>query len=362
MAPTNDQSRPNRTRTVLVTGANGYIGSAICRAFVRAGWKTFGLVRKASATAELTLSEAIPVVGTFTDHGFLDGLYEQSQTFDAIVSCTEQFPGYGAHFQEVMGLVRVLAAKSNENGVRPLVLWSSGCKDYGMTGAHGTPGLSAQTEESPLNGPELLRERQESCVTIFDHPELFDAILLRPTCVFGYSSSYYGAMFDFVSEEAASGAKVLKVPGNPNSIMHATHVDDCAEAYLQLAQHEDRKAVAGQAFNISGHRYETMQEVTEALAKEYGFEGGVEFVSAADAPASFPTGLHSVLSFSQWVGSDKIRQAIGWTDKRSLFSQNVRVHRKAYEALKKSGHDNIATIQQRIGQGQMKRVGFTRQE
>ncbi|KAH7126120.1 hypothetical protein EDB81DRAFT_810436 [Dactylonectria macrodidyma] len=347
-------------RTVLVTGANGYIGSAICRAFVRAGWKTFGLIRKAEAATELELAEAIPVVGTFTDHGFLDALYEKSQTFDAIVSCTEQFPGYAAHFAQVMGLVQILAAKSNENGVRPLVLWSSGCKDYGVTAVHGAPDLSPHTEESPFNGPELVRERQESCMTIFDHPKLFDAVLLRPTCVFGLSSSYYGAMFDFVADEAATGAKTLRVPNNPDSIMHATHVDDCAESYLALAQYKDRKAIAGQAFNISSHRYETTREVTEALAKEYGFEGGVEFVSPAEAPTSYPSGLHSLFGFSQWVGSDKIRQTIGWTDKRLLFSQNVAVHRRAYEALKERGHGNIATVQHRIGTGKMQKIGFAR--
>ncbi|KAK7421595.1 hypothetical protein QQX98_002062 [Neonectria punicea] len=343
--------QPNQARTVLVTGANGYIGSAICRAFIRAGWKTFGLVRKASATTELTLAEAIPVVGTFTDLSFLDALYEQSQTFDAIVSCTEQVPGYAAHFAEVMGLVRTLAEKSNQNGVRPLVLWSSGCKDYGSGDVHGAPGLSPHNEDSPLNTMALLQERTESCLRVFDYPALFDAAVLRPTCVFGYSSSYYGAMFDFAAQEAARGVKVLTIPGNPNSIMHATHIDDCAEAYLALAEHEDRKKVAGQAFNISSHRYETSREVTEALAKEYGFEGGVEYVPVEEAGPTFPAGLHAVFSFSQWVGGDKIRAVTGWKDKRLLFSENVGVHRRAYDLLKVGGHENIKEVQRRIEGG-----------
>ncbi|KPM39739.1 hypothetical protein AK830_g6844 [Neonectria ditissima] len=342
--------QPNRARTVLVTGANGYIGSAICRAFVRAGWKTFGLVRKASATAELTLAEAIPVVGTFTNLSFLDSLYEKTQTFDAIVSCTEQMPGYAAHFAEVMALVRTLAEKSNQNGVRPLVLWSSGCKDYGTGDVDGAPGLSPHTEDSPLNTLPFVRERMESCMEIFDYPELFDAALLRPTCVFGYSSSYYGAMFDYAAQEAASGAKVLTIPGDPHSIMHATHVDDCAEAYLALAEHEDRKRVAGQAFNVSSHRYETSKEVTEALAKEYGFDR-VDYIPAEEAGPSFPAGLHAVFSFSQWVGGDKIREVTGWKDKKLLFSENVGVHRRAYELLKEGGHDNIKEIQRRIEGG-----------
>nr|RBQ82982.1 hypothetical protein FVER53263_02567 [Fusarium verticillioides] len=339
----------NRQRNVLVTGANGYIGSAVCRAFVRAGWNTYGLIRNPQAREELALSEIIPVVGSFTDLSFLETLFEEVNTFDAIVSCTEKIPGYAAHFEEVMDCVKRLAQKSNENGVRPLVLWSSGCKDYGMTGLHGTPGLAPHTEESPLNAPEILKERTTNSARVFDFTELFDAVVIRPTCVFGYSNSYYGAIFDYAANQRETGSDVLRIPGDPNSIMHATHVDDCGEAYISLARLDDRRAVGGQFFNVSGYRYETLKEVAGAVAKEYGFDRGVQFVPASEAEASFPPGLHFVFSFSQWVGSEKLRSLTGWKDKRALFSQGIHAHRLAYEAYKGRGHGNVAEVQKRIG-------------
>ncbi|KAH6884167.1 hypothetical protein B0T10DRAFT_493700 [Thelonectria olida] len=351
MSPDHNNAQNQRPKTVLVTGANGYIGSAICRAFARGGWETFGLIRNPAAAAELEISEIIPVIGTFTDLNFLDDLYKRRKTFDAIVSCTEQFPGYAAHFDQVMGLVCALAEKSNENGVRPFVLWTSGCKDYGTTGPHGAPGLSPHIESSPLNTIDALRERMESCVRIFDHSELFDAVLLRPTCVFGYSSSYYGAMFDYARQELEKGARVLTIPANPDNIMHALHVDDCAEAYVTLATHTNRREVESRAFNLSGYRYETTGEVTKALAAAYGFPDGIRFLPQEDADESFPTGLHFVFSFSQWVGSDEIRRVTGWKDKRLLFSENVEVHRRSYERLRLGGHENIAAIQRRIEGG-----------
>lgn len=346
---TTNPDQAHRGRTVLVTGANGYIGSAVSRAFVRAGWKTFGLIRRPEAAKALITSEVIPVIGSFTDLSFLDGLYEQASTFDAIVSCTEQLPGYAAHFAQVISLVKAVAEKSNQNGVRPLVLWSSGCKDYGTTGLHGSPGLAPHTEESPLRPVDILKERAESCLKIMDFKELFDAAAIRPTCVVGYSSSYYGPMLNWVEAEKARGRSVLRVPADANSIMHAAHIDDCAEAYVALAEHEDRSAVANQCFNISGYRYETAGEMGAALAKEYGFEGGVEFVPQEEADAAFPVGLHFAFSYSQWVGSDKIRRITGWSDKRLLFSQNLHVYRLAYEAFRASGHDNVAAAQQRLG-------------
>ncbi|KAF5551571.1 hypothetical protein FNAPI_7406 [Fusarium napiforme] len=338
-----------RQRNVLVTGANGYIGSAVCRAFVRAGWNTYGLIRNLQAREELALSEIIPVVGSFTDLSFLETLFEEVNTFDAIVSCTEKIPGYAAHCEEVMDCVKRLAQKSNENGVRPLVLWSSGCKDYGVTSLHGTPGLSPHTEESSLNAPEMLRERTMNSARVFDFTDLFDAAVIRPTCVFGYSNSYYGAIFDYAADQRDKGSEVLRIPGDANSIMHATHVDDCGEAYLSLAELDDRRAVGGQFFNVSGYRYETLKEVAEAVAEEYRFAKGVQFVPASEAEPSFPPGLHFVFSFSQWVGSEKLRSLTGWKDKRALFSKGIHAHRLAYEAYKGRGYGNVVEVQKRIG-------------
>ncbi|KAL5088712.1 hypothetical protein Trisim1_006398 [Trichoderma cf. simile WF8] len=339
----------NRVRTVFVTGANGYIGAAVCRAFVGAGWRTFGLIRKPEAAEELEAAEVIPVLGDFTDLSFLDSVYEQATVFDSIISCTENLPGYADHFLDVLALVKALAGRSKRNGVRSLVLWSSGCKDYGKTDIHGSLSLFPHTETSPTNPPEFLRQRTENCTRIFDYSDIFDAVLLRPTSVFGRSGSYYGAMFSWVATEAVAENDTLKIPANPDNIMHATHVDDCGTAYLAIAEHANRGAVDGKIFNISGYRYETVREVGEALAKEYGFRGGVEFVPPAKAPPSFPEGLHIVFNFSQWVSSDNIRQLTGWTDHRPLFSENLGVYRRAFETAQRRGNANIMTIENRIG-------------
>ena len=50
-------------RTVLVTGANGYVGNAVAKAFSRAGWRTYGLVRREGAVGDLARSEIQPLVG-----------------------------------------------------------------------------------------------------------------------------------------------------------------------------------------------------------------------------------------------------------------------------------------------------------
>lgn len=54
----------------------------------------------------------------------------------------------------------------------------------------------------------------------------------------------------------------------------------------------------------------------------------------------------AVLDWSQWIGSDKIRNVTGWSDKRMLFAENLGVYRRAYEYAATIGHDDVARVAQ----------------
>lgn len=264
---------------------------------MRAGWITWGLVRNAETRPALRADEIIAVLGSADDKHFVSKLDNQNRVFvfDVIVSVTEQNVDYASHFNNTIGLLRVLATVANRHGVRPLVLFTSGCKDYGMTGLHGSEGLASHTEESALNPPPFLADRASHAVKVFDHADLFDAVLLRPTSVYGYSSSYYGQIFDLAAKAAEKG--VLEIAADQKTIMHATHVDDCAEAYVAIAE-ADREVVKGQCYNISGDRYETLEEVAIALVKEYNIADGVKFLPVKEEREL--DWLQLVLGFSQW--------------------------------------------------------------
>ena len=320
-----------RRRSVFVTGSNGYIGSAVCRAFARAGWQVFGLVRRPEAAVELASDEVTPIIGEI-GLAVVDSLAKYTKTIDVVVGATEVLPGYAEHYEKVIAMVRALAEKSNENGVRPLVLWSSGCKDYGVTDVDGAPNLKPHTEDSPVvPSLDFLAPRANSSMRVFENKDLFDAAVLRPTNVYGRSSSHWGRWFELAAEIQQSG-KTMELTIDPKTIIHGMHVDDCGEAYLALAEHPDRSQVVGE-FNISGHTYETTGSIWEALEHEYGIEGKVKFVRPEDAKEQTPLSITVILGYSQWVGSDKIRRLTGWTDKRMLFGENISVYRRAHDAV-----------------------------
>ncbi|KAI4153199.1 MAG: hypothetical protein L6R39_001630 [Caloplaca ligustica] len=385
----------------LIIGANGYLGSAISRAFLRASnlptpnfFRVYGLIRRSSSAHALALQETIPIVGSLSSDSpaaVTQAIHAHSRTWDVIVVCTEPSQSdpvaQARHWQNVLALVRGLAEASTsipsgggEKAVTPLVLWSSGCKDYGTTKLHGDLELKPHTEWAPLNPPDVVRCRMDGALRALEVAGTengsagFDVVVVRASPVYGYSGSYYGAALEyaaaFPTSEKDNGieAKVLKFTTDANTIMHGVHVDDCADAYVALARtalfdignsldegsgngtpKSGRAAIAGQVFNISGRRYETLAEVGASLAAEYGFTGTQFSVSADNMPENVEyQSSEFVFGYSQWVSSEKIRALTGWRDKRPLFSEAIHAYRVAYEAAKDGGSENVETIRKRM--------------
>ena len=67
--------------------------------------------------------------------------------------------------------------------------------------------------------------------------DAFDAIFVMPRTIYGLSGICYRLFFDMAASTIEKG--VLEIVGDPNGRLHGTHVDDCAEAYIALAEHSD---------------------------------------------------------------------------------------------------------------------------
>ncbi|CAH0046017.1 unnamed protein product [Clonostachys solani] len=336
------------THVVLVTGANGYIGNAVARAFVRAGWLTYGLIRSPLSAQKLAAEEIIPIVGTIDSRETHESIRKALPArLDAIVSTTESLKDYGFHFENTIHLLRLLGASSTAAGGQPIVIFTSGCKDYGIgPHIHGEPGPPPHTEETPLRPPPVVAARTKHSVNIFNHTDVFLPVLVRPTNVFGRGSTYYQNFFAVAKQMADQGGRlVMEAP--PNHIIHALHVDDCADAYVAIASHPRVDEVRGHVFNISSHRYETVDEIARALIAEYNIQGHPKYVDAEGREAVL--WMPMLVNFPQWVDSTKLRRATGWKDHRPLFSEALHVYRMAYEAAQEAGDEGVLRVQHVMG-------------
>ncbi|KIW74956.1 hypothetical protein Z517_11727 [Fonsecaea pedrosoi CBS 271.37] len=322
-------------KTVLVTGANGVIGQGVCRAFSQAGWTTYGLIRSARSAPDLVREEIIPIVGSATNYSsFLDSL----PPIDVLVSCSEDIKNYKAHFDDVLAMfLGISSASPRQGGSKPLVIFSSGCKDYGTTARHGDPNLAPHTEDSPLNPPALLANRTQCAMSMFSHTEAFDAVITRPTTIFGRWGSWYAVFFMLAEAAKAAGHNSFTLYSTPNAILHGAHVDDVGRAYVAIAE-APRQVVAGQVYNVSAHSYETLADIATAVEKSHG----VKVVYADPGPDDDKEfGVNSVFNFSQWVDSTKLRSHTGWLDRKPLFHEAYGVYRRACEQAKADKSDQF---------------------
>jgi nucleoside-diphosphate-sugar epimerase len=312
-------------KTALIIGASGYIGGAVARAFARVPYRTLGLIRSGSSDPHQNLAahNIKAIVGSVSDiPAAVISIQSHSRTFDVIVIATEDRSQ--THFDNTADFVTTLAKISNDGGIRPLVVLTSGCKDYGPGDLANAPNLKPHTEETPLNTPPSLVQRAQNGLRFLEHANLFDAVLTRPTNVHGYSSSYYGELIEFALVAKGKGLKLV-LPGDPHTIMHSIHVDDCGEAYVAIAEYPDRKQIAGEVFNISpGQKYETLIQMGSALEKAFQLKDAVE---CSMQPLS-RTNL--VFAWSQWVGSEKLRKLTGWKDTRPMFVEDMGRYRKEF--------------------------------
>jgi len=101
-----------------------------------------------------------------------------------------------------------------------------------------------------------------------------------------------------------------------------------------------RRAVGGQAFNISARAWETLEAIGEALCKEYGLKG-INWVNKASrgTDSEVSVFLSLVTGYSQWVGSEKLRKVTGYSDKRLLFTEGIKAYRGSYEVLMRDGNE-----------------------
>src|SRR5262245_61053052 len=168
---------------VFVTGATGYIGSHVARAFRRAGHDVWGLVRNKAKAASLAEFEIMPVIGTLQDPASYRAAAERC---GLLVHVAADYEG------DIVGLdrktVETLIA-SGERGARPkTLLYTSGTWVYGETGERRVD------ETAPLTPAERFAWRPETERLILESRSV-RGLVVRPGCVYGGPGGMWGDWF-----------------------------------------------------------------------------------------------------------------------------------------------------------------------
>ncbi|TBR18073.1 NAD-dependent epimerase/dehydratase family protein [bacterium] len=275
---------------VFLTGATGYIGSAVAAALLRAGHDVRGLARSRAKAAELQAAGVAAVLGELSN----PGTYAQAAgACDAIVHAGFE-TGPRAAEVDRLALEALLEAAQVSGRPKSLV-YTSGV--WVMGRHHGAPG----TEEDPPAPLPIVswRPAVETLALAAGGGRLATAVV-RPGCVYGGCGGLYGRMLQAAVEEHE-----VVLTGAGRNAWAAVYLDDLADLYVRLVErHPDG------IFHATDGSADPLAEVAEAFLEAAG-GGALVLRPLADAlreDGPFAEGL----ALDQRVSSEKARRELGW--------------------------------------------------
>jgi len=251
---------PSDAASVLITGANGFVGARLCHRFLQEGFHTIAGVRQSSDLSQLG----------GLNLGFRCGDVTQTESLPELVSNVD----YVVHNA---GLVKARHATTmfavNEIGTRNLmeaiaehnpgvrkVIYISSLAAAGPS--HGGRAVAEDDNPHPITAygrSKLAGER-----TALSFADRFPVVALRPSGVYGPGDREIFSFFQTVYR----GLK--PIIGDPNRRLQLVHVDDLSRAVFMAVSHE--RTTSGIYF-IAEDRSYAMRELIGLLQQACGKSG-----------------------------------------------------------------------------------------
>jgi nucleoside-diphosphate-sugar epimerase len=279
---------------ILLTGATGYIGSAVRSALVAAGHTVTALVRSEAAADRVAGDGVQPVTGDMRDADLVRGLAAKS---DGVIHTAS--PGDGTSAAAEAGFAGAVLAGLDGVFVRTGGVW-----------VHGTG--DAITEETPLDPPPIVAWREAVDRRVLAASGI-RAVLIEPGVVYGHGG---GIPRLVVAAEQAGGALTLIGDGTQHWV--TVHVDDLAELYVAALE----RAGHGEAFLGAGGANPTTRELGEAASRRLGLGGRV----VPEDPAATVERLGEfgrALLLDQQADGGKARRVLGWRPSRPSLLEEI---------------------------------------
>jgi nucleoside-diphosphate-sugar epimerase len=168
---------------ILVTGANGYIGSAVAAHLRSRGHTVFGLIRNEKYSNQLLQHEVLPVIGNFDD---TDSWKKHLQTIGVIIDTVSPHGDTAeAKIAPHLAAAHALADLAKATHTARHYIYTSGCLVYGEYGSQ----VVDETFETRQPGFEWRMQLEQQLVGM-NTPRFYTSVI-RPGWVYGLSWGGY---------------------------------------------------------------------------------------------------------------------------------------------------------------------------
>jgi len=342
-----------RAEKILVTGATGYLGSAVVRHLVKAGYYVRALVRELSHTEAL---EALGVELVYGDIRGAESLIEACKGVDIVIHMAAALKGTPQFILDcaIEGTRNVATAA--ESGGSKHVIYISSMSVYDCRTPRNGDTI---TEDSPLEElPELrgvyslAKRRAEDEALSYLKDSRPPWTIFRPSVIVG---EHYN-VFAPIGQKVGS---FVFCAGGKNKMLRLIHVDDVADAIVKSIGNSRTR---GRIFNLSD-REMTQQTYVDRFIRKIG-DRNLHVVYVPYWVAQIVTsGIGALRIFSKRipninkrrlaslyrsvrVSSDNIASATGWTPIKTLVVETqttISTRSSSFDAVEGSNGRQAST-------------------
>lgn len=273
---------------VFITGASGWIGTALTTELIAAGHEVVGLARSAESAAKIVAAGGTAVLGDMQDH---DLIVSEAERSDAVahLAFTLDFSEFEETVDNEVELIGKIGAALEGSG-------------KAFIAASGTPIVFGQvvTEEDVLDpeGPAGARSRTAAAVLALSERGIRSGLVRMPRSVHG-EGDRNGLIAALVGLDRQLGTAAFI--GDGENRWPAVHISDAGRLFLLAIE----KAPAGAVLHAVGEEGVRMREVAEVISAKTGLP------TAAVDPE--PLGVFgALLGGDQPATSAVTRKLVGW--------------------------------------------------
>jgi nucleoside-diphosphate-sugar epimerase len=282
---------------IFLTGATGYIGSAVLDALVRGGHHVTALVRDNEKAARVSARGAYPTVGNLAEPASYRAAAEAQDGY--VHTAFDSASGRGATIDRIAldNIITAARRPRTAGATTPatrFVIYTSGVWVLGQS-------PEPSDEAAPVNPiPHVSWRPEHETLVNSANGDHLRTVVVRPGLVYGGGDGRVGELF----KSATNG--LVRVIGDGNNRWPLVYDRDLADLYSKLVAREDTAGV----YHANDEGDERVNDIVSAIGPYLAFSPDVRHVPLEEARAKMGT-VADGLSLDQVVRSPRAR-ALGW--------------------------------------------------
>ena len=288
---------------IFLTGATGYIGSAVLDALLRAGNDVTALVRDPEKAERVARRGVTPIVGELAKPV---SYLAAAEGAEAIIHTAYEYSKRGPEVdRQAIDTLLGVASRRTVAGQPACFVYTSGIWVLGDT---PTPA----TESSPLRPISLVDWRPRHERLVLDAALAgVRTVVLRPGIVYGGARGIIGDLL----KQGANG--LVRVVGDGKNRWPCVYDRDLADLYVRVTTQTDASGV----FHANDEADEHVNDIVDAIARHARTKADVRHVPIEEARAKMGP-YADALALDQVVRSPRAH-ALGWAPSLHSVAGNV---------------------------------------